>query len=242
MIVAVWSLSPVASMAQDRATTWLTPPVASADDAPELAKLLGIDGRVVVECQSSEHGLPEACQVRSESPGGLGFGEHAIEIAQRGRLNPALRDGQPVRSRFRIAIPFYIHKVRQPPAVWTGPAPSPQAMETAERVAERVLAVSPAPFMQDIDAPADRRELVQSWFRQEMPSAAETRRILATVLARNLSLADLQAMEEGGPSAVKAAPTEEQFEKSARDLFDFEAMAAKVRARYCARFECEIRP
>jgi len=64
-------------------------------------------------------------------------------------------------------------------------------MAAADRLAQQLLAQMPDPFMPEIEAPEDRRALIESWFRQESPSATETRRIFATLLARNIAEDDL---------------------------------------------------
>ena len=115
-------------------------------------------------------------------------------------------------------------------------------MAAADILAQQMLEDIPEPFMPDIEAPADSRALIESWFRQESPSATETRRIFATLLARNIAEVDLQAMSQGRPPVSKTPPDSEQMMKSSLDLFDPEAVAIKVRARYCARFGCEITP
>lgn len=231
------------SLAQRTSSSWEIPPAASENDFPGLAVLLGIDGRVVVECTATVSGQAKDCEVRSELPEGLGFGERALEVVRRGTLNPATIDGRAQPSRFRVAIPFTTERPRRsqtPP--WRGPRPTPAAMAAADILAQQMLEDIPEPFMPDIEAPADRRALIESWFRQESPSATETRRIFATLLARNIAEVDLQAMSQGRPPVSKTPPDSEQMMKSSLDLFDPEAVAIKVRARYCARFGCEITP
>lgn len=231
------------SLAQRIPPSWKVSPAASSDDFPSLAVLLGIDGLVILECTASVSGHPENCGVRSESPEGLGFGDRALEIVRRGTLNPATRNGRAQPSRFRVAIPFETERPRRSQTTpWRGPMPTPAAMAAADRLAQQLLAQMPDPFMPEIEAPEDRRALIESWFRQESPSATETRRIFATLLARNIAEADLQAMSQGRPPVSKTLPDREQMMKSALDLFDPEAVAIKVRARYCARFGCEITP
>lgn len=231
------------SMAQRTSSSWKIPPSASEDDFPSLAVLLGIDGRVVVECTATVGGQAKDCEVSSESPEGLGFGERAMAVVSRGLLNPATIDGRPAPSRFRVAIPFTTERPRrsQTPS-WRGPAPTPAAMAAADILAQQMLAEIPEPFMPEIEAPADRKALIESWFRQESPSPTEARRIFATLLARNISEADLQALSQGRPPISKTPPDRDQMIKSSLDLFDPEAVAIKVRARYCARFGCEITP
>lgn len=240
--VGILSLAkPCASVAHDTAVSWQTPPTPTGDDFPPLAVMLSIAGTATVECVASEQGVPEACEVRSESPTGLGFGARAVEIVRRGRLNPATVDGSPVRAQFRIRVPFTTESPKRSPSrPWEGPTPTPEAMTAAEQVAQRAWTMSNPPFIPVIDAPDDRRALIEEWFRQEMPSPDQMQRILATVLARILSVEDLQAMAQGRPPSMKSAPSEDQLEKSARDLFDMDAITAKVRVRYCARFGCEI--
>lgn len=229
------------SVAQDNPVSWRTPPTATEDDFPPLAVLLGIDGMVTVECSATEQGVPEACAARSESPTGLGFGDRAIEIIQRGRLNPTVHDNAD-RATFRVRVPFMAQRPSElTRPVWTGPNPSPEAMAVAQELAKGVVAASPMPFMPEIDAPPDRRDLIEEWFREEMPSPEQMQDILATLFARTLSIQDMKAMTQGRPPSMMM-PNEDQMGESMVDLFDPLAAAAKVRTRYCARFDCEIIP
>lgn len=243
VVAAAMMMVPAPSLAQRTSSSWRVPPSASGDDFPSLAVLLGIDGRVIVECTATVSGQAKDCEINSESPDGLGFGERALEVVSRGRLNPATIDGRATPSRFRVAIPFTTERPRRsqtPP--WRGSTPTPTAMAAADILAQQMLAEIPEPFMPEIEAPADRKALIESWFRQESPSPTETRRIFATLLARNITEADLQALSQGRSPVSKTPPAPDQMVKSSLDLFDPEAVAIKVRARYCARFGCEITP
>lgn len=64
------------------------------------------DGSVTVECTVAQNGTLSACIVISESPPGLGFGQAALDVAQKAKLtNAQSRPGGKVRftTRFRLA-------------------------------------------------------------------------------------------------------------------------------------------
>ncbi|MBA4807025.1 energy transducer TonB [Brevundimonas sp.] len=61
-------------------------------------------GRTVLECQVETNGSLTNCSVVSESPAGAGFGQAALRAVRTMRIEPAMRDGQPVVGRATIPI------------------------------------------------------------------------------------------------------------------------------------------
>jgi len=64
------------------------------------------DGSVTVECTVAQNGTLSACVVISETPPGQGFGQAALDVAQKAKLASAQsKPGDKVRftTRFRLA-------------------------------------------------------------------------------------------------------------------------------------------
>lgn len=91
---------------------------------PRLASMMGLGGRAVVHCAVAADGGLDHCEITSETPKGMGFGEAAIQMAGVFRMKPRTIDGQPVAGG-TITIPIRF----QPPAADTSSAalapPSP---------------------------------------------------------------------------------------------------------------------
>ena len=65
----------------------------------------GAEGITVVECRVQANGRLDQCLVVSETPAGEGWGEEALEAAERFRMNTVDRHGQStVGSRVRISM------------------------------------------------------------------------------------------------------------------------------------------
>lgn len=63
-------------------------------------------GSVTVECTVAQNGALSACIVIAENPAGQGFGQAALDVAQKGRLaSGSSKPGDKVRvtTRFRLA-------------------------------------------------------------------------------------------------------------------------------------------
>jgi len=88
---------------------WLTPPRPTASDYPQRAVDRGLSGGAAVRCEVALSGKPTNCAVVAEVPPGSGFGEAAVKIVRRGRLNPATIRPEEVGSAFVVTVPFSIH-------------------------------------------------------------------------------------------------------------------------------------
>ncbi|WP_310539281.1 TonB family protein [Phenylobacterium sp.] len=72
---------------------------------PEGPRLQRVGGRAEIECMVSTEGSLDACQVTSETPAGMGFGEAALKLTPRMVLHPEDRAGASVAGR-AIRIPI----------------------------------------------------------------------------------------------------------------------------------------
>lgn len=84
---------------------WISRPAHPERYYPRAAFLSGVEGRVELACFVETDGRL-TCDVVSELPLGHGFGDAAMEIARGHVMRPAIRDGQPVRARYRMVVPF----------------------------------------------------------------------------------------------------------------------------------------
>lgn len=73
---------------------------------PDRAQRENVGGSVRVECGLSREAVLHDCQVLSESPPGMGFGEAALKTTQLFQMAPATHDGQPIESSVIIPIKF----------------------------------------------------------------------------------------------------------------------------------------
>lgn len=87
--------------------TWLVPPRPIANDFPQKAVDKGVSGSATVACITPADGLIRHCKVIEETPGDYGFGDAAISIVARGKLNPS--DDPNTVNVFKVRIPFTIH-------------------------------------------------------------------------------------------------------------------------------------
>ncbi|MEW6537079.1 MAG: TonB family protein [Pseudomonadota bacterium] len=243
LAIMALAISASATIAQDVEASWKNPPIPSEEDYPSLAVILSIAGEASVSCMSSEEGVPEDCKVAWESPTGLGFGERAVQIVERGRLNPATSNGSAIRSEIDVTVPFLIAPLRHPygkPSSATSPV-SPEALAVARVVVKKTMGplLSRTFFNSEFDAPADRQAMIEDWFREESPSPTQVEQMLATILANYLSIDDLEALAQGR-TLSKPMNNWKQMEEDIFELMDGNSVSVRLRTRYCARFDCEI--
>ena len=84
--------------------SWRIPPRVMASDFPQHALNAGTSGAAAVQCNVSAEGVPENCIVLQERHTGMGFGDAAVRIVQRGRLKKS-GDWLP-GARFTVVMPF----------------------------------------------------------------------------------------------------------------------------------------
>lgn len=87
---------------------WIARPSNPERFYPRGAFMRGIEGRVELDCLVAIDGRL-SCEVASENPGDQGFGEAALALARAHVMQPAMRDGAPVRGRYRMVVPFSTH-------------------------------------------------------------------------------------------------------------------------------------
>ena len=86
--------------------TWLVAPRPTEHDFPARALSRGISGSATVACITPADGLIRFCKVIEESTPGVGFGEAAIAIVSRSKLNPS--DDPNKINVFKVRVPFTI--------------------------------------------------------------------------------------------------------------------------------------
>jgi protein TonB len=76
-------------------------------DFPERALSRGVEsGRVVLNCLVAPSGSMSDCQIVSEEPSGMGFGQEAIRGTRRARLSPRTVDGAATGARVTFTTRF----------------------------------------------------------------------------------------------------------------------------------------
>ncbi len=83
---------------------WKSAPSPRARDFPSEASYAGVSGTASITCTASPEGIPQGCFIASETPAGYGFGEAAMRIVRRARLQPNDLD-VPFES-FTVRVPF----------------------------------------------------------------------------------------------------------------------------------------
>ena len=74
---------------------------------PDRAVRMEKSGLAVLTCHVTTGGSVVGCQVSSETPASMGFGEAALKLAPYFQLSPPLRDGQPIEgASLQIPIRF----------------------------------------------------------------------------------------------------------------------------------------
>lgn len=73
----------------------------SLSTGPELSAV-----NVTLECRASTRGRVGDCVVLRESHPGLGFGEAAVALMTDATIEPIVKDGRPVETRFERLIEF----------------------------------------------------------------------------------------------------------------------------------------
>jgi TonB family protein len=106
---------------------------------PPVAQLLGLGGRIVMNCQVSSTGTMENCVVTEETPKGMGFGDAALKISQFFRMKPMSVDGVAVAgTRINIPIRFAGPDRAADESAGSpddsGAPPSPKALELARQI------------------------------------------------------------------------------------------------------------
>jgi periplasmic protein TonB len=87
---------------------WLRAP--SSEDVrryhPDGAARAGIEGRVVLDCEIGRLGEMASCQIVSESPAGMRFGESALKLSKFYKVR--LRGGpDPTQAGSRLRVPIH---------------------------------------------------------------------------------------------------------------------------------------
>src|SRR5690606_33691774 len=101
---------------------WSVPPQASVDDFPEAALQADVSGAAVIACDAAPDGRPVNCEVRSETPQGMGFGPAALGIVPRRRVVVSDDGADAASRRFAVRVPFNL-------------APGPPPQEPARTLA-----------------------------------------------------------------------------------------------------------
>lgn len=197
---------------------------------PQAATMLNFEGSVVLHCQVAVSGRLEACDVRDESPKGLGFGKAALELGRIFLMRPQTRDGTPASGgQVNIPIAFRL-PVTQPPH---DPPPATPKSPGALAAAQRFLAAA-----KQTDSAARSYEQAATAFDVGVVldvsaenSAIIARAIRAAYPARLQELTDSQARLYASRFSERELTALESFTKTKASSVIFDtAEAAQARA------------
>lgn len=74
---------------------------------PDRAQRLEKEGKATLLCRVKANGTLEGCEIVSEEPADLGFGDAAIKLSRLFKMRPQTRDGAPVEgASVRIPLVF----------------------------------------------------------------------------------------------------------------------------------------
>jgi len=108
---APWQLPPGARISILTNPSLVTAPTARQFAAayPPAARATSVSGRAVMQCDVSIKGLLRNCVVVEETPAGFGFGQAALGLAPKFRMNPMTIDGKPTDTgHIRIPLEFKV--------------------------------------------------------------------------------------------------------------------------------------
>lgn len=169
--------------------SWLVPPTPRDGEYPQFASALALPGVVTVNCLSLTNGQLSDCKVVSAFPAQIGFEPIALNIAQRGSMNPG-RDAFGSReSRVEFRINFSTDQFDRGRR-WTNAEPNAAQIAAARPVALRMLEqadFSPTGFGLE-DLPPNLRPRIAEWVVEitKQPSMQDGIVLaLARVMAKN---------------------------------------------------------
>jgi hypothetical protein len=221
-------------------------PDATGDFMPAFANDLGINGQATIRCLVEKAGSPSRCEVVSEAPDGLGFGAAGIQVVMTGYLSPKIVDGRPQPGVIQSTVHFQAFPIDLIPATvtpWSGPAPTPRAIELAEAIVERDLPKMLAEKVYDLRGLAPERHAeVMRWIDELIPvDKHEVVTTMGLILARTVSEADLAAQlaNRTPPSTV---PGLEEWDEASSDIVSRKTLKGlqALHDRYCAHYACSV--
>ena len=109
---------------------WLRKPTGEdmAHNYPQAAVMMNLEGRTILHCSVAVSGRLEDCEVREETPKGIGFGKATLALSRGFLMRPQTRDGVPVSGgqvNIPIAFRLPVGEPYQEP-----PPPAPKSSET----------------------------------------------------------------------------------------------------------------
>lgn len=98
--------------------SWVRPPTPEYPEAAIDAAV--VSARVTLSCIVLQNGLLTNCEVRDETPAGLGFAESALAASARARVSPRTVDGAAELARVTFTVRYMLPPEPEPPVPLPG--------------------------------------------------------------------------------------------------------------------------
>jgi len=221
--------------------SWATLPdsEALASGYPTFAAMAALEGDATLNCAVTPDGLLARCRSVTTIPKGVGFDRAALAVTDQYRLNPQQVDGVASKATVQFTTRFRMGAIATPEP-WTGPEPSPERLAAARRLVadlERVVGGRGSFATTPLDVDADREAEVRAMVIavDEALYDRETEDMILS-FARRLTVEQMNFMvTRQGPPPPR--PSDEVFEEALMGGMP-EERSRKLRALYCARYDC----
>ena len=198
------------------------------------ADFIGLSARVTLDCEITEIGAVEDCQLVDSVPAGAGFERVALASASTMRFSPKIVDGRPVAARVRVPLTFRAAPAFPP---YQGADPSPETVKALLPLARFIVAESDSGRIV-ADVGDDRRDQLQSWIDEVLPVDPEVdAQRIAIRFARTLTPEQAEEIAAGRrPSGP--LPDWNTLNGAAEPDPRLVTAGDELRRRYCAVYDC----
>lgn len=222
--------------------SWASIPDAEtmAEHHPGFAVMAGLDGVATLQCVARADGGLSACEVLRAEPRGLGFDRSALSLVPLFRVNPRTVDGEEAKAQIQFRIHF-LQPEPEPSLPWAGPEPDAEHMRNIRIFIDQIAPDLEREFetlLGDLGVDADREDKVRAIVRQVHGEFLGRNKDAATLAMARLITPDQLKMLMSN-MGYPPEPSEDALMRASDRVhgLGLEEMT-RVKALYCAQFEC----